>query len=170
MINKNTFEAFKQTNPETFIESLGKDLVESIMDGSSLKQPWRLSLFLLLAYSDLKKYKFYYWVAHPTPLKLPEIYYEEPLRPVKEEFTHAQLEDLSKGFFELHSGLKNYFAVLISCESKMIISDLATGVNVIETHKLYDKESQVLDIFFCNYVFLCNNFFLHTEFTSLGVQ
>ncbi|XP_031846496.1 autophagy-related 7 isoform X2 [Nomia melanderi] len=152
MINKNTFEAFKQTNPETFIESLGKDLVESIMDGSSLKQPWKLSLFLLLAYSDLKKYKFYYWVAHPTPLKLPEMYYEEPPKPVNEEFTPAQLQDLSKGFFELHSGLKNYFTVLISSESKMIISDLATGVNVIETHKVYEKESQEYnEIYFAFY-------------------
>ncbi|KOX75579.1 Ubiquitin-like modifier-activating enzyme ATG7 [Melipona quadrifasciata] len=73
MINTNTFEAFRQINPEKFIDSMGKDVINSIRDGTALQSPWKLSLFLVLAYSDLKKYKFYYWVAHPTPLRLPEM-------------------------------------------------------------------------------------------------
>ncbi|XP_076300263.1 autophagy-related 7 isoform X2 [Lasioglossum baleicum] len=142
MINKNTLEAFKQTHLAAFIELLGRDIIESIKDGSSLKDPSKLSLFLLLAYSDLKKYKFYYWVAHPTPLELPEMYYEEPQRPVDEEFTAAHLEDLSKGFLQLNSKSKNYFAVLISCENNMIVTDLATGVNALEKLEVYEKEPQ----------------------------
>ncbi|XP_076652565.1 autophagy-related 7 [Halictus rubicundus] len=152
MINKNTLEAFKETRPEAFIESLGRDIVESIKDGSSLKDPSKLSLFLLLAYSDLKKYKFYYWVAHPTLLMLPEMYYEEPQRPVNEEFTASHLEDLSKGFLQLNSKSKNYFAVLISCENNMIVTNLETGVNALENLEVYEKEPQVYnEVYFAFY-------------------
>nr|XP_033337372.1 ubiquitin-like modifier-activating enzyme atg7 isoform X2 [Megalopta genalis] len=148
MINKNTLEAFKQTNPEVFIESLGKDVIESIKDGSSLKEPWRLSLFLLLAYSDLKKYKFYYWVAHPTPLKLPEMYYEESPKSIDEEFTSIQSEDLSKGFLQLHGRSMNYFTVLISCENNIIVSDVETGVNSVEGKKESQEYNEVYFAFY----------------------
>ncbi|KZC09192.1 PREDICTED: ubiquitin-like modifier-activating enzyme ATG7 [Dufourea novaeangliae] len=152
MINKNTFEAFRQTNPEVFIDFLGKELMESIVDGSSLQKPWKLSLFLVLAYSDLKKYKFHYWVAHPTPLKLPEMYYEEPPKSINEEFTLTHVKDLSEGFLQLHGGSKNYFTVLISRENNITVTDLATGVDIIKTHKVYDEESQEYkEIYFAFY-------------------
>lgn len=132
MINTNTFEAFRQTNPETFADTLGKDVMASIVDRSCLQAPWKLSLFLVLAYSDLKKYRFHYWVAHPTPLKLPELYLEESSKSVQEEFTGEHLEDLCNGFLQLDSRSKNYFTVLISSENKANVADLAAGVNIIE--------------------------------------
>lgn len=140
MINTNTFEAFRQINPEQFIDSMGKDIINNIKDGTVLQNPWKLSLFLVLAYSDLKKYKFYYWVAHPTPLKLPEMYYQEYPQSINEEFTARQVEDLSQHFLQLDSRTKSYFTVSISKEGKLSIIDLATGVETINAR---EKQSQV---------------------------
>ncbi|CAD1478575.1 unnamed protein product, partial [Heterotrigona itama] len=140
MINTNTFEAFRQINPEKFIDSTGKDIINSIQDGTALQSPWKLSLFLLLAYSDLKKYKFYYWVAHPTPLKLPEMYYEESPKSINDEFRAKHVEDLCQGFLQLDSRAKNYFTVLLSEGDKMIIVDLAAGVKAINASS--EKQSQ----------------------------
>ncbi|XP_076167795.1 autophagy-related 7 isoform X2 [Ptiloglossa arizonensis] len=152
MINTNTYEAFRQTNPGTFINTLGKDILDSIVDGSSLQMPWKLSLFLVLAYSDLKKYRFHYWFAHPTPLKLPEIYYEESPKSINEEFVITHVEDLCKGFLQLDGRSKNYFAVLISHKNNLSIVNLATGVNIIETHKFYeDKPQEYSEIYFAFY-------------------
>lgn len=140
MINTNTFEAFRQINPEQFIDSMGKDIINNIQDGTILQNPWKLSLFLVLAYSDLKKYKFYYWVAHPTPLKLPEMYYQESPQSINEEFTAKQVKDLSQHFLQLDSRTKSYFTVSISKEGKLSIIDLATGVETINAR---EKQSQV---------------------------
>ncbi|KAK1118244.1 hypothetical protein K0M31_015288 [Melipona bicolor] len=150
MINTNTFEAFRQINPEKFIDSMGKDVINSIQDGTALQSPWKLSLFLVLAYSDLKKYKFYYWVAHPTPLRLPEMYYEESPKSINEEFRAKHVEDLCQGFLQLDSRTKNYFTVLLSEGDKMIIVDLATGVKAINTSN--EKQSQEYnEIYFAFY-------------------
>nr|XP_034185351.1 ubiquitin-like modifier-activating enzyme atg7 [Osmia lignaria] len=141
MINTNTFEAFRKIDPEKLIDSIGKDIIHSIQDGSILQKPWKLSLFLVVAYSDLKKYRFHYWVAHPTPLKLPEMYYEENPKPINQEFTNNS-DDLCRGFLRLDSRSKNYFIVLISKEDKMSIVDLATGINTLEMNKVDSNGSQ----------------------------
>lgn len=141
MINTNTLEAFRQINPERFIHSMGKDIINSIQDETILQNPWKLSFFLVLAYSDLKKYKFYYWVAHPTPLKLPEMYYQESPKSINEEFTIKHVKDLSKGFLQLDSRMRNYFTVLISKEDEMTIVDVATGIKIINSSS--EKISQV---------------------------
>ncbi|CAK9817912.1 Ubiquitin-like modifier-activating enzyme ATG7 [Anthophora plagiata] len=150
MINTNTFEAFRQTNPKMFIDSMGSDIVDSIKDGSILHEPWKLSLFLVLAYSDLKKYKFHYWVAHPTPLMLPEMYYHEAPKSINEEFATNYAEDLCKGFLQLDSRMKNYFTILISKDDEMSIVDLATGVEAINLST--EKQSQEYkEIYFAFY-------------------
>ncbi|CAL7942496.1 unnamed protein product [Xylocopa violacea] len=148
MINKNTYEAFRQTNPENFINSMGREIMTSIQDGSILKNPWKLSLFLVLAYSDLKKYKFYYWVAHPTPLQLPEMYHQEPPISINEEFTVDRVEELCKGFLKLDSKMKNYFTVLILKNGKMTIADLAVGVGTINDEKQSEECNEIYFAFY----------------------
>ncbi|XP_043258889.1 ubiquitin-like modifier-activating enzyme atg7 isoform X2 [Colletes gigas] len=151
MINTNTYEAFRQTNPGTFINALGKDVMNSIVDGSSLQMPWKLSLFLVLAYSDLKKYRFHYWFAHPTPVNLPEIYYEEPSRSINEEFIVTHVADLCEGFLRLDSRSKNYFTVLISRENNIHIVDLAVGIKLIKESKDYEELQAQNEIYFAFY-------------------
>lgn len=128
MINTNTYEAFRQIKPDEFIDTMGKCIIDSIRDGTVLQEPWRLSVFLVFAYSDLKKYQFYYWVAHPTPFSLPEIYLVEPPKIASGEFTASQMDKLHTGFLQLDARSKNFFTVFIFGKDDLSIADLSKGV------------------------------------------
>ncbi|XP_014481598.1 PREDICTED: ubiquitin-like modifier-activating enzyme atg7 isoform X2 [Dinoponera quadriceps] len=103
-------------------------LMNSIIDGTALREPWRLSVFLMLAYSDLKKYQFYYWVAHPTPFSLPEIYLVEPSKPAHSLFNTDQIDKLHTEFLQLDARSKNFFSVFVSENNDLSIADLSKGV------------------------------------------
>lgn len=62
LINVNTYEDFKKSDKSKLIKSWGDDIYKKICtdDTSSLTS------FHIYTFSDLKKYKFYYWVAFPT--------------------------------------------------------------------------------------------------------
>lgn len=136
-MNTNTLELFKQTQPEQFINSFAKHLVESIKSGTALQEPWRLSLFIMLSYSDLKKYKFFYWVAHPTPYNLPETFYQKNPMPICDEFNSNQIIDLQKSFYELDSKSKSFFTVFISKEENSVkVRTLAEGVEYIKNNPI----------------------------------
>lgn len=128
MINTNTYEAYRQMKPEEFIDTMGKCITDSIIDGTALQEPWRLSVFLVLAYSDLKKYQFYYWAAHPTPFSLPEIYMAESSKLASSEFTADQIDKLHTGFLQLDARSKNFFSVFVSEKNDLSIADLSKGV------------------------------------------
>ncbi|XP_033223571.1 ubiquitin-like modifier-activating enzyme ATG7 [Belonocnema kinseyi] len=143
MLNTNTFELFKQTDPEKFIDLLGKYLIEAITSGTAIKEPWRLSLFLMLSFSDLKKYKFYYWVAHPTPYNLPETYYQRNPMPICDEFTSSQIEEMQAGFLQLDSKSKSFFSVFVSTENNSLkITSLAEGIEFVQSLNLDSKKSE----------------------------
>lgn len=131
MVNTNTLEKFRQTNPQNFINSFGKELLESMKNGSALEEPWRLLLFVILSYSDLKKYRFHYWAAHPTPFNLPEMHYAKQQVFISEEFTDNQVQNLEEGFFKLDEKSRCFFSVIVSKESKTLdVVSLARGVEV----------------------------------------
>lgn len=132
MINTNTYEAFRQINHEKFIDTMGKCIVDSIIDGTALQEPWRLSVFFVLAYSDLKKYRFHYWAAHPTPFTLPEIHLVEPTKSVYDEFTDSQRDKLKTGFLHLDVKSRNFFTVFVSGKDDLSIDDLSKGVEHIK--------------------------------------
>lgn len=133
MVNTNTLELFKKTQPDQFINSFAKHLIESIKSGTALQEPWRLSLFIMLSFSDLKKYKFFYWVAHPTPYNLPETFYQKNPTPICDELNSSQIIDLQKGFSELDSKSKSFFTVFTSNENSTVqIKTLAEGVEFIK--------------------------------------
>ena len=136
MVNSNTFESFKQIAPEQIINSLAKFLIESITSGSAIREPWRLTLFLIFSYSDLKKYKFYYWVAHPTPYNFPEIYYQRNPTPICDEFSSSQIEKLQAEFLQLNSKSKCFFAVLSSIQNRSLeVISLAEGIKSVQNLK-----------------------------------
>lgn len=128
MINTNTYEAFRQIKPDEFIDAMGKCIIDSIRDGTAVQEPWRLSVFLVFAYSDLKKYQFYFWVAHPTPFSLPGVYLVEPSKLASSEFTASQVNKLHAGFLQLDAKSKNFFTVFVSGEDDLSIADLSEGV------------------------------------------
>jgi ubiquitin-like modifier-activating enzyme ATG7 len=53
-------------NKADLMNSEGKKLLQRIRDGSALEDPSELTRFHIAAFSDLKKYKFYYWFAFPA--------------------------------------------------------------------------------------------------------
>lgn len=142
MVNTNTLELFKKMQPEQFINSFAKHLVESIKSGTALQEPWRLSLFIMLSYSDLKKYKFFYWIAHPTPYNLPETFYEKNPTPICDELNSSQIDDLQTGFSQLDSKSKCFFTVFTSSEKDSLkIATLAEGIEFIKNENLEDSNS-----------------------------
>ncbi|XP_019699661.1 ubiquitin-like modifier-activating enzyme atg7 isoform X2 [Harpegnathos saltator] len=153
MINTNTYEAYRQIKPEEFIDTMGKCITDSIIDGTALQEPWRLSVFLVLAHSDLKKYQFYYWVAHPTPFSLPEIYLTEPLKLASSEFTTDQINKLHKGFLQLDARSKNFFSVFVSDKSDLSIANLSKGVEYVRssTDKKGDSKQAKNEVYFAFY-------------------
>ncbi|OWB65353.1 hypothetical protein B5S30_g677 [[Candida] boidinii] len=64
--NVNTLEDFKKINKLEFLTNAGKFIYDSIIERTILDDPTLLSYFQLLSFSDLKKYKYYYWFCFPT--------------------------------------------------------------------------------------------------------
>lgn len=132
MINTNTYETFRQINPEKFIDTMGRCIVDSIRDGTALQEPWRLSMFLVFAYSNLKKYKFYYWAAHPAPFLLPETSSIAPTKFVLGEFTSSQIDKLRASFLQLDARSRNFFTVFVSGKDDLNVGDLSKGVEYMK--------------------------------------
>lgn len=128
MINTNTYEVFRQINPETFIDTMGKCVIDSIVDGTALKESWRLSVFLVFAYSDLKKYRFHYWAAHPTPFSLPEIQLARSTKYASGELTTGQIDKLHASFLQLDARSRNFFTVFVSGKEDLNVANLLEGV------------------------------------------
>lgn len=63
--NLNTIEEFKAISKQDLLHSWGEDLYQQIMANDTFEYKIFQS-FKVLSYSDLKKYKFYYWVSFPT--------------------------------------------------------------------------------------------------------
>ncbi|XP_028906628.1 ubiquitin-like modifier-activating enzyme ATG7 isoform X3 [Ornithorhynchus anatinus] len=71
LYNTNTLESFKTCDKKLLLEKAANEIWESIKSGAALENPVLLNKFLLLTFSDLKKYHFYYWFCYPA-LCLPE--------------------------------------------------------------------------------------------------
>ncbi|CAG5103199.1 Similar to ATG7: Ubiquitin-like modifier-activating enzyme ATG7 (Gallus gallus) [Cotesia congregata] len=144
LINTNTFESFRQTQPDKFIDSLGKHLKDAIIDGTALKEPWRLTLFLLLSYADLKKHRFHYWAAYPTLFNLPEIHYDGPRTKATEILSSSDFSKLQTDFNNLDSKFKSFFAILLSSDGLKIMT-LFEGVTYVNSSLVKAKETSCVD-------------------------
>ncbi|KAK9240483.1 hypothetical protein V1525DRAFT_395108 [Lipomyces kononenkoae] len=66
LLNLNTIEEFKQFDKSRLIHEQGKKIFEAIQNGEIIRDSSKLCSFYLISFSDLKKYKFYYWFAFPA--------------------------------------------------------------------------------------------------------
>jgi ubiquitin-like modifier-activating enzyme ATG7 len=62
----NTVEAFEALQRDTLLGEEGRCLEEMIAGGDALRQPARLSRFLLICFANLKTHQFRYWFAFPA--------------------------------------------------------------------------------------------------------
>lgn len=104
--NVNTLEKFKELDKVALIREEGMSLVDAILNGAVAEDPSRLCSFHIAAFSDLKKYKFYYWFAFPAlpvPVKLRGIRQVVDSQPLSMAISHfAETQQLNQwGFFAL---------------------------------------------------------------------
>ncbi|XP_015108744.1 ubiquitin-like modifier-activating enzyme atg7 [Diachasma alloeum] len=133
LINTNTFETFRQIQPEKFIETIGQHLLQSITDGTALKDPSKLTLFLVLSYADLKKYRFHYWAAYPTPFNIPAMYHQSPPQPIASKFSKSALEKFKNDFNALDPKAKCFFSIVSSSTEDLRIIPLSEGVETVKS-------------------------------------
>ncbi|KAH8704698.1 putative autophagy ubiquitin-activating enzyme ApgG [Talaromyces proteolyticus] len=69
--NFNTVEEYKNVDKMLMLQQAGKTVLDAINDGSIFSTPSLLASFLILAFADLKKYKFQYWFAFPAIVPQP---------------------------------------------------------------------------------------------------
>lgn len=65
LFNVNTIEEFKSLDKLKLLNTWGQNVYLEVTNATSFDYKL-FNKFYILTYSDLKKYKFYYWVAYPT--------------------------------------------------------------------------------------------------------
>lgn len=65
LINVNTLDEFKRTDKKKLLHAMAESIYDKIVSKEVLQDPSLLSQFQVLSFADLKKYKFYYWLAFP---------------------------------------------------------------------------------------------------------
>ncbi|PVZ99259.1 hypothetical protein BB558_004721 [Smittium angustum] len=66
LLNTNTIEEFKSLDRNKLIKEYAQKIMNFITSGEATQYPKLLTTFVITTFADLKGYKFYYWVAHPS--------------------------------------------------------------------------------------------------------
>ncbi|KAK7576226.1 hypothetical protein V9T40_012512 [Parthenolecanium corni] len=122
-INTNTIEKFKNLDKNDLLTKYGLQLLNDMKSGEAVKDPSKLVVFLLLTFSDLKKYNFTYWFAFPaildssyyicdSPKSLETFMSPDKVRTLSE--FHKKLPENQKAFFCF--SIKNSEVVLKTIE------------------------------------------------------
>ncbi|KAJ2784156.1 Autophagy protein 7 [Coemansia javaensis] len=64
--NTNTIEEFRRCDKGALLRSAGAEVLAAIRSGEATLAPALLWPFLVLAFADLKRYRFYHWFAFPA--------------------------------------------------------------------------------------------------------
>jgi len=94
MYNTNTTESFVNMDKKILFDRLASQIWSDIQSGKALDKPSTLTAFLLVAFADIKKYKFYYWFAFPALFAEPAVTSHAP-QPATTVFTAAQWASIS---------------------------------------------------------------------------
>ncbi|XP_035829161.1 ubiquitin-like modifier-activating enzyme ATG7 [Aplysia californica] len=125
LCNTNTIEKFREMDKKQLLSGVGQELWEDITSGKVLEHPEKLCRFVLLTFSDLKKYHYYYWFAFPA-LKFPEkSVYSEPPRALQEVLPPEKLSALAEAYDSYQSSRSTYatFFVVSDDGNGPIIAD-----------------------------------------------
>lgn len=93
------------------LQEEGNRIGKLIESGKCLEDPSLLVNFLVLSYADLKKYKFYYWFAFPTPIDAILLINKPPAK-VGEVFTVEQIEVVKEKYLTIEDARKRSFFIL----------------------------------------------------------
>ncbi|EGV62361.1 Autophagy protein 7 [Yamadazyma tenuis] len=130
--NVNTIEEFKSVGKQQLMSEWGQQLVSQLADGNDQGQ------FHILSFADLKKYKFYYWVAYPTA-NSDWVVEEQGTSSFEFDFSH-QFTKVSESEYAF---IDNCLDSRISSQLKNNLTVLALkGVEKVRVH-VFKKEGSV---------------------------
>lgn len=122
LLNVNTIEEFKGINKQNLLHKWGEDIHSKITKDDQFDHSVVNSVYVLI-FADLKKYKFYYWVAFPQLQSPWNIIKKTEIKENDEQISTIKNYIKEKGFkefFQEHDGS--------IVESKYIVSDKSTFV------------------------------------------
>ncbi|KDQ49184.1 hypothetical protein JAAARDRAFT_143764 [Jaapia argillacea MUCL 33604] len=96
--NFNTIEDFKQADKTALFNQVADEMWESVIKH---KDPSLLNRFLLIAFADLKKYKYFYWFAFPAFVSKPAWEISSGWKSAEEELSSESLKAISTQFAAL---------------------------------------------------------------------
>ncbi|KAJ2009848.1 Autophagy protein 7 [Coemansia thaxteri] len=71
ILNTNTAEEFKRLDKGALLRRAGADVMEAIQSGRAAEQPALLWPFVVVAFADLKRYRFWHWFGFPAVMADP---------------------------------------------------------------------------------------------------
>ncbi|KAF7730192.1 Autophagy protein 7 [Apophysomyces ossiformis] len=108
LINTNTIEEFRKMDKN----KLFSEVWDAIRSKRALDQPELLSQFMLLAFADLKRYKFYYWFAFPAVMPQPSPWkITQPGQPLGETYSPEEIDHLDRAYQVYRSGVSDGHAM-----------------------------------------------------------
>ncbi|XP_045538761.1 ubiquitin-like modifier-activating enzyme ATG7 [Papilio machaon] len=126
LINVNKLEDFKHSDKGILLNNAGEEVWLNVKSKAWITEPSRLINFFIYSYSDLKKYRYYYWFGFPCPNQ-PTVYINDEPVLITTIFNEQQLEQLNKGFNALDLTQRHYFTitkntdfVTVDCLSKIL--------------------------------------------------
>lgn len=111
--NTNTIASFMSSDKKSLLESAGSKIWDAINSGSALVDTSVLCSFLLLTFSDLKKYNYHYWFAYPALVPDDPITYKS-INPIDKIYDTNALVNLQKSYdsFQRQSRNCGFFFVV----------------------------------------------------------
>eukprot|EP00730_Choanoeca_flexa_P019122 TRINITY_DN9333_c0_g1_i5.p1 TRINITY_DN9333_c0_g1~~TRINITY_DN9333_c0_g1_i5.p1 ORF type:complete len:678 (+),score=139.56 TRINITY_DN9333_c0_g1_i5:2-2035(+) len=111
--NTNTLDSFKTFDLAGAAQDVAVKLASDIISGAAIIDHGLLSPFLILSHSDLKKYKYYHWMATPALKPDADILLAQPVRSALETFTQEQLQSILETVTALRTenGTKSWFVM-----------------------------------------------------------
>ncbi|EDV24953.1 uncharacterized protein TRIADDRAFT_56400 [Trichoplax adhaerens] len=116
---KNTVETFKDCDKLELLNRAGIQLWEDIKSGRSIENPYLLTQFLALTFTDLKKYQYYYWFAFPV-VKPVEDFRATPSKPIDSLLSNAQIESLLSEYVTVFKNLGMPFFLLKKIDGQSV--------------------------------------------------
>ncbi|XP_045165105.2 ubiquitin-like modifier-activating enzyme ATG7 [Mercenaria mercenaria] len=115
LFNTNTLDGFKEIDKKTILDKIGTEIWESVTSGQAVEDPSLLSRFLLLTFSDLKKYHFYYWFAFPCLCPAEDFSLLKKPRILSDVYSQAQISQLVENYNTFQASLTEsvgYFIII----------------------------------------------------------
>lgn len=127
--NLNTKTQFQEIDKKLLIDELGKNLIDSMINGEAVRDPSILLKFKVLSFADLKTYSFTYWVCIPAivPLK-PFTFINAPIKVKELSIGSGLLQSIYKSV-TLSMYSQHIFVIMKDTNEILFLKDAWTRIN-----------------------------------------